>query len=170
MKGSVLTTRTWLLLVTAALLFVAGAINFWQRARTQGPPTDGVTWVDTSHGIIAKAIAPGSAASRAHMNPGDRLIAISMTEQNCEDVTRGAKCEEVSSAEKIPIYLDEARVGGQIHYLIERPSFPPETRYYYADLDQLDQVRNLTPLNLYINLIGLVYLAMGLFVIFRQGG
>ena len=80
MKGSVLTTRTWLLLATAALLVVAGGINFWQRAHTQGPPTDGVTWVDSSQGIIAKSILPGSAASRARMNPGDRLLAVSMTE------------------------------------------------------------------------------------------
>ena len=135
MKGSVLTTRTWLLLATAALLFVAGAINFWQRVHTRGPATDGVTWVDTSHGITATAIAPGSAAARAHMTPGDRLLAISMTEEKCEDPRRGARCEEVSGAEKIEMYLDQARVGGQIHYLIERPSYPPETRYYYADLD-----------------------------------
>src|SRR6267154_1086970 len=170
MKGSVLTTRTWLLLAMAALLFVAGVINFWQRSHNQGPPTDGVTWVDTSQGIIAKAIAPGSAAARARMTPGDRLLAISMTEQKCEEVTRGPKCEEVSGAEKIPLYLDQARVGGQIHYLIERPSYPPETRYYYADLDHLTSVNSLTARDLYLNLIGLVFLFIGLFVIFRQGG
>src|SRR6266436_96784 len=170
MKGSVLTTRTWLLLATAALLFVAGAINFWQRSHNQGPPTDGVTWVDTSQGIVAKAIAPGSAAARARMNPGDRLLAISMTQQKCEEVTRGPKCEEVSGAEKIQLYLDQARVGGEIHYLIERPSDPPETRYYYADLDHLASVNSLTARDLYLNLIGLVYLFVGLFVIFKQGG
>src|SRR5438445_8308684 len=170
MKSSVLTTRTWLLLATAALLFVAGAINFWQRSHNQGPPTDGVGWVDTSQGIIAKSIEPGSAAARARMNPGDRLLAISMAEQKCEDVTRGPKCEEVSGAEKIQLYLDQAHVGGQIHYLIERPSYPPETRYYYADLDHLASVNSLTVRDLYLNLIGLVYLFIGLFVIFRQGG
>jgi two-component system, NtrC family, sensor kinase len=170
MKGSILTTKTWLLLVIAALLFVAGAINFWQRAHMQGPPTDGVTWVDTSQGIIAKSIVPGSPASRARMNPGDRLLAISMTEQKCEDVVRGPRCEQVSGAEKVQVYLDQARVGGEIHYLIERPSFPPETRYYYADLDNLSAINSLTARDLYLNLIGLVYLFIGLFVIFRQGG
>src|SRR5215471_7683824 len=151
MKGSVLTTNTWLLLATAALLFVAGVVNFWQRWHTQGPPTDGVTWVDTSQGTIAKTIAPGSAAARAHMNPGDRLLAVSMTEQKCEDLTRGPKCEQVSGAVKVGMYLDEARVGGQIHYLIERPSFPLETRYYYADLDNLTAVNSVTARDLYLN-------------------
>src|SRR5215510_13883235 len=59
---------------------------------------------------------------------------------------------------------------GEIHYLIERPSYPPETRYYYADLDNLGAVNNLTARDLYINFIGVVYLCIGLFVIFRQGG
>jgi len=156
MKRSVLTGKTWLLLATAALLIAAGAVNFSQRLSHQGPPTDGVTWVDTSQGIIAKAVAPGSAAARARMIPGDRLLAISMTGEKCEDRTSGPRCEEISGAEKIQIYLDQARVGNEIHYLIERPSYPPETRYYYADLDNLGAVSSWTARDLYINLIGIV--------------
>lgn len=170
MKGSVLTGKTWLLLITAALLIAAGAVNLSQRFSHQGPTWDGVTWVDTSQGIVAKAVAPGSAAARARMIAGDRLLAISMTGEKCEDLKRGTKCEEISGAEKIQIYLDQAHVGGEIHYLIERPSYPPETRYYYADLDNLGAVNNLTARDLYVNLIGLVYLFIGLFVIFKQGG
>ena len=170
MKGSVLTSKTWVLLIAAALLICAGTVNFYQRVHSQGPVWDGVTWVDTSQGIIAKRVEPGSAAARARMIPGDHLLAISMTGDKCEDVNRGVRCEEISGAEKIQIYLDQARVGGEIHYLIERPSYPPETRYYYADLDNLGAVNNLTALDLYINLIGVIYLCVGLFVIFKQGG
>ena len=68
------------------------------------------------------------------------------------------------------MYLDQARVGGEVHYLIERPSFPQETRYYYADLDNLGSIQNWTARDVYINLIGLVYLFVGLFVVFKQGG
>src|SRR5438874_604197 len=170
MKRSVLTGKTWLLLATAALLIAAGAVNFSQRLSHRPPPTDGVTWVDTSQGIIAKAVAPGSAAELARMIPGDRLLAISMTGEKCEDRTSGPRCEEVSGAEKIQIYLDQAGIGHEIHYLIERPSYPPETRYYYADLDNLGAVSSWTARDLYINLIGIVYLFIGLFVIFKQGG
>lgn len=170
MKPSVLTGKTWLLLVTAALLIAAGALNLSQRLSHQGPPWDGVTWIDTGQGVVAKSIAPGSAAARARMNPGDRLLAISMTEQKCEDVSRGVRCDPVVASQHIQMYLDQAHIGGEIHYLIERPSYPAETRYYYADLDNLGAVNNLSARDLYINLIGVVYLFIGLFVVFRQGG
>jgi two-component system NtrC family sensor kinase len=170
MKGSVLTGKTWLLLIVAALLIAAGALNFSQRLGHKPPPWDGVTWVDTSQGIIAKAIERGSAAARAQMIPGDRLLAISLTGQRCEEVTRGPKCEQIAEAKDVQIYLDEAGVDKEIHYLIERPSYPVETRTYYADLDHLGAIPNWTARDLYVNLIGLVYLFVGLFVVFKQGG
>src|SRR6202171_3466151 len=170
MKGSVLTGKTWLLLIAAALLIAAGAVNFSQRLNHQPPPWDGVTWVDTSQGVIAKTVEPGSAAARSQVIPGDHLIAISMVEQRCEKVISGPRCEQIADARDVQIYLDQARVGGEIHYLIERPSYPVETRTYYADLDNLGAIPNWTTRDLYVNLIGLVYLFVGLFVLFKQGG
>src|SRR5216683_2107226 len=170
MKGSVLTGRTWLLLIVAALLITAGGVNLWQRLRFQPPPTDGVTWIDTAQGVVAKGVEPGSAASRARMIPGDLLIAISPNGQRCEDVSRGKKCDPIRSAVAVPMYLEGARVGGEIHYLIERPSYSAETRFYYADLDNLGAIQNWTARDAYINLIGLVFLCVGLFVVFKQGG
>jgi two-component system NtrC family sensor kinase len=170
MKGSVLTGKTWLLLIMAALLIAAGALNFSQRLSHQAPPWDGVTWVDTSQGVVAKAVESGSAAARAQVNPGDRLLAITMTGQRCEEITSGPKCEQIAEARDVQIYLDQAHVGGEIHYLIERPSYPVETRTYYADLDNLGAIPNWTARDLYVNLIGLVYLFVGLFVVFKQGG
>ena len=166
-----MTGRTWLLLSAALLLIAAGVLNFMQRTRrNQSPPTDGVTWIDSAQGVIAKAIAPGSAAARARMTPGDHLIAVSPDGQRCEDITRGPRCEPVANSAAVQIYLDRARVGGEIHYLIERPSFPAETRFYYADLDNLGATQTWTARDLYINLIGVVYLCIGLFVVFKQGG
>src|ERR687888_856598 len=144
MKGSVLTARTWLLLIAAALLIAAGALNFSQRLRHQPPPWDGVTWVDSAQGVIAKSIEPGSAAARARLIPGDRLLAVSPTGRRCEAITNGARCEQIAGARDVQIYLDQARVGGEIHYFIERPSFPAETRNYYADLDNLGSILNWT--------------------------
>src|SRR6266436_4879633 len=170
MKGSVLTGKTWLLLIVAALVIAAGALNFSQRLSHQPPPWDGVSWVDTSQGVVAKTVEPSSAAARAQVIPGDHLIAISLTGKRCEAVTNGPKCEPIGAARYVPIYLESAHVGGEIHYLIERPSYPIETRIYYADLDHLGTIPNWSARDLYVNLIGLVYLFVGLFVIFKQGG
>jgi hypothetical protein len=53
---------------------------------------------------------------------------------------------------------------------MERPSYPEDTRFYWADLDNLGAVHRWTPQVLYINLLGLVYLFVGFFVLFKQGG
>lgn len=161
MERSVLTTRTWLLLIGAALLLVAGALNFGQRLRRDTPPWDGVTWVDTSQGIVAESVGAESAAGQAHLLPGDRLIAVSVND---------AKYDEVVRARDVQMYLDQSHVGGEVHYLIERPSYPEESRFYYADLNNLGSIHNWTPRDIYINLIGIVYLLVGFFVLFKQGG
>jgi two-component system NtrC family sensor kinase len=160
-KGSVLTTKTWLLLIGAALLISAGLLNFRQRVRHETPPWDGVEWVETNEGIVAKSIERGSAAERAWLLPGDVLIGVSLN---------GNKAEQIASARDVQIYLDEARVGGQVHYLMKRPSYPTEVGAYWADLDNLGAIHKWTPRVIYINVIGLVYLFVGFFVLFKQGG
>jgi two-component system, NtrC family, sensor kinase len=161
-KGSILTTKAWFLLIGAALLISAGVLNFRQRARHETPAWDGVEWVDNSQGIIAKTIEKGSAADRAWMLPGDRLIGVALD-------PRG-RADEVVRARDVQIYLDQAKVHGQIHYRMQRPSFPEETRNYWADLDDLGAIHRWTPRVLYINLIGVAYLLIGFFVLFKQGG
>ena len=158
------------MLGATALLVVAGALNFSQRIRHQSPPWDGVAWVDTAQGVIARTVEPDSAAARARIIPGDHLIAVSPNGSRCEEITRGPRCEPVANAASVQMYLERERIGGEIHYLIERPSFPPETRFYYADLDTLGTFETTTPADFYVNFIGLIYLCVGLFVVFKQGG
>jgi len=160
-KGSVLTTKAWFLLIGAALLITAGALNFRQRVRSETPAWDGVEWVDTSQGVIAKNIEKGSAADRAWLLPGDRLIGIALD--------ANGKPDEVVHARDVQIFLDAARVGGQLHYRMQRPSYPAETRNYWADLDNLGSIHKWTPRVIYINIIGLAYLFIGFFVLFKQG-
>jgi hypothetical protein len=149
MKGSVLTTRTWILLIAAGLLVAAGVLNVVQRAKHQTPPYDGIRWVDTKDGILAKVVEPNSAGARAYVLPGDRLFAIKLN---------GPK-EEVTRARDVQMYLEMAR-GGEIHYLLERPSYPIESRYYWADLDTLGSIQNWSPREVYTNLIGVVCLVI----------
>ena len=162
MKGSILTTKTWLLLIGAVLLICAGAFNLRQRVRHETPSWDGVEWVDTQQGIIANTIERASAGDHAWLLPGDKLIAISLTVDG--------KYEPIVRASDVQIYLERVKVGGEIHYLMERPSYPPETRFYYADLNGMEPVHKWDPRTIYINLIGVIYLLVGFFVLFKQGG
>jgi PAS domain S-box-containing protein len=142
-------------------LISAGLLNFLQRAREESPPWDGVEWVDTKEGVVAKTIERGSAADRAWLLPGDRLIGISLDPN--------ARPEQITAARHVQIYLEQARVGGQLHYLMMRPAYSGAGAYW-ADLDHLGTVHRWTPRVLYINLIGLIYLFVGFFVLFKQGG
>jgi hypothetical protein len=148
-------------LAGAAIMLAAGVLNFVQRARRETPPWDGIRWTETKQGILAETVEPNSSGARSRLLPGDRLLAVSV---------RNDKYEEISHAKDVQMYLDQAQVGGQIHYLIERPSYPEESRFYYADLDNLDATHKWTPRSLYLNLIGLVFLFVGFFVLFKQGG
>jgi PAS domain S-box-containing protein len=163
MKGSVLTTRAWVLLITAALLTVAGALNFQQRLKHKSPPTDGIKWVQTENGIVAQSIDPNSSVGRAgvlSIRPGDILRGIS------ED---GAQFDQVLGVQDIPVYLEEAGVGGHLIYRIERPSNPEEIRSQDADIYP-EEFTTWKTQDLYINFIGLIYLIVGLYVLFKQGG
>ena len=163
MKGSVLTTRAWVLLIVAALLAVAGALNFGQRWEHKSPPTDGIRWVQTPNGVAAQSVDPNSNVGRAgvlSVQPGDVLRSISEDE---------IKFDEVRYAHDIPIYLEEVGVGGHLIYLIERPSNPEETRCCWKADIYPEGVTTWKTHDLYINFIGLIYLFVGLFVLFKQG-
>ncbi len=164
MKGSVLTTRAWALLILAALLVAAGTLNFAQRLNKTPPPTDGVDWVESGpRNFIARSINPDSPVGRKGVfgiMPGDRLVAISLDEKTDEEI------EKLSD---IQADLEVAGVGGRVRYLIERPANPTETRYYHLYLDNLTPVPTWSSRDLYINLIGVIYLLVGLFVLFKQG-
>jgi two-component system, NtrC family, sensor kinase len=161
-KGSIITTKTWFLLIGAALLISAGLLNFRQRAREEMPPWDGVEWVDTKEGVVAKSIERGSAADRAWLLPGDRLIGITLDPN--------ARPEQIVAAHHVQIYLEQAGVGGQLHYLMTRPAYSPQISAYWADLDHLGTFHRWTPRVLYVNLIGVLYLLVGFFVLLKQGG
>lgn len=154
-----------MLLIGAALLVAAGTINFAQRFTHKLPPTDGVYWVQTAGGIVARDIASGSAAARKGVfgiQPGDRLLGISLSEEG--------QFDQIETPADVQIYLEEAGVGGHLRYLIDRPSYPEETRYYQTSIDNLQPIENRSSRDFYINFVGIVYLLVGLFVLFKQGG
>src|ERR1044071_8101875 len=165
MKDSVLTTKGWALLIVAAVLVAAGTLNFAQRLTHIAPPTDGIDWVKTDSGIVADSVKADSPAGRKGVfgvMPGDRLLGVVVGDSEERD--------EVTTTYDVQNLLEMAGVGGRIGYLIERPSNPEDTRYYWVYLENLTPQRTLTARDLYMNLIGVVYLLVGLFVFFKQGG
>jgi len=157
-----LTTRTWMLLIAAALLLAIGILNFSQRSTFRLPPEDGIDWTQTDEGIVAQSVEPNSAGARADILAGDKLIAISKDEGETRD--------EIVSAADIQIYLEEAGTDGKLTYLIERPSFPESSRFYFADVYNLQTKPRWRLPVLYLNFVGIVYLLVGFFVLFKQGG
>ena len=165
MKRSGLTTRTWVLLIATALLVAAGALNFAQRLTRTPPPTDGVEWAQTPEGIVARSVAPDSPASRPGIFgilPGDRLVAVIPDEE---------RREAIDDSAKVQIYLEEAVNfhNGRVTYLILRPVSETEANAYTVVLNDLRPIPNRTKRDYYVNFIGVVYLLVGLFVLFKQG-
>ncbi|MEO6391881.1 MAG: hypothetical protein ABIP75_08525, partial [Pyrinomonadaceae bacterium] len=156
-----LTTRTWGLLITAALLVAVGVLNFSQRVTHKLPPTDGIVWVQAGNSTVAHSVELNGSGGQAGIVAGDVLIAISEDETNFDPVERATEVE---------IYLDQAGIGGHLTYMIKRPSFPPETQDYLADLYNLGSKPRWRAENLYLNAVGVVFLLVGFFVLFKQGG
>jgi PAS domain S-box-containing protein len=148
----------WLLVT---VLFVAGgALNLSQRAFQKMPPTDGILWGKTSTGVYAVRVTPGLAGSRAGIAVGDRLLGIGF---------EGEKVEEVTSAADVQMYLESAGVDGNLTYFYQRPSYSFSDNYYYADLKHIDASPRWTPSMIFLSIVGMIWLGVGIFVIFKQG-
>ena len=160
MKGKVLTSWSlvWLL---ATILFVAGgALNLSQRLYHSLPPTDGALWTKKADGIYAEKVKPGFAASRAGINVGDKLIGISLDAN---------KFDEVVSPADVQVYLETAGVDGNLTYFYQRPSYSFSNNFYYADLSHIDTPPRWTSSIIFLTLVGIVWLGVGIFVLFKQG-
>lgn len=160
MAGKALTSWSLVWLVATVLLVAGGALNLLQRSSADLAPTDGVLWVQRSGGIYAEKVLPGYAASRQGISPGDKLISISLD---------GDKFDEVTSIADVPMYLDTAGVGGSLTYLYQKPSYSFANNFYYADLKNIDTLPRWTASIIFLTIVGLVWLGVGAFVLFKQG-
>ncbi len=160
MKGKVLTSWSLIWLVATVLFVAGGALNLLQRATGDLPPTDGVLWVERDGGVFAEKVLPGYAASRQGISKGDRLLTISLAD---------GVPEEVVSVAHVQMYLDTAGVGGNLTYFYQKTSYSIPDSFYYADLRNLDTLPRWTPSIVFLSAVGLIWLGVGLFVLFKQG-
>lgn len=162
MTGKLLTSWSLVWLIATVLLVVGGALNLSQRAYHKLPPTDGVDWQLSDDGsIFAKRVLPGFAASRAGIITGDRLIGIGFD---------GQKTEEITSTADVQMFLEAAGVNGSLTYFYQRPSYSFTNNFYYADLSRIDTQDRWPASVIFLTLVGLIWLGVGTFVLFKQGG
>lgn len=155
-----------LLLFVATLALVCGIFNLRDRLHQRLVLADGVFWVDSSDGkVVAQRIEPGSPASRAGVYQGDILEGVSLN---------GAfPFEVVTQAQYVQIYLDQVKdispPSRSISYLLVRNPNSSNPREGVADIEGLEPRSSNWILGVYLALVGLVYLAIGVYVLLKQG-
>lgn len=163
MTGKLLTGWGLVWLLATVLFVVGGALNLSQRAYHKLPPTDGVLWqMREDGGIYAEKVLPGLTAARAGIAPGDRLIGVGLDSDD--------RTDEITSPADVQMFLEAAGVGGSLTYYYQRPSYSFANNYYYADLKYLDTLPRWTASVIFLTLVGIVWLGVGIFVLFKQGG
>ncbi len=155
-------TSSSLIWLLAAVLFVtAGALNLSQRSLQRMPPTDGISWRQRADGIYADKVTPGFAGSRAGISAGDKLIGIGFD---------GEKTDEVTSVADVQMYLESAGVDGSLTYFYQKTRYSSSDNFYFADLRHIDPIPRWTPSIIFLTIVGIIWLVVGGFVLFKQGG
>jgi hypothetical protein len=160
------------LAMTLALIAI-GALNL--RDRLSGPPVpyDGVEWVATGGGVQARSVR-GDSPLRYSVKKGDYLRAVYYIDRS-EPLGDGntLSYERVELAEVVDRYLEHQGVGNLARYAIEHsdPVLQGIHRIteplYDVDFRVAKRTQNLR-LGLYLAFVGLVYLAIGVFVLLKQ--
>jgi two-component system NtrC family sensor kinase len=139
---------TLLALATAALLVLA-ILNLREERQSQ-QPDDGVWWHETDAGLRVDRVLPDSPGQRAGLRPDDLLTAVN-----------DAPVHRVSDLERA-LYRTGPWV--QVSYTITRDGIPLESPVKVIP-DTVDH-----SLQLGLRVIGLIYLIIGFYVLFRRWG
>ena len=145
---------TLLALATAAL-FVLAVFNFLQQ-RQFPQPDDGVWWGEAHGGLQAERVLPDQARP-ASRNPGGRP-ADGVSDSPTSDVTPVTLVADLERA------LYATGSYGQVYYTITRDGIPLETPVKVIP-EPLDH-----SLEFGLRVIGLIYLIIGFYVLFRRWG
>ena len=132
-------------LLTAAAV-VVGLLNLVEQRRFR-LPDDGVVWRDAIGGVVADTLADEGPAARAGVMPGDFLV--------------GINGREVRSAEEVAQELFSLGAGADARYQVVRRGFSEEFDLVLA-AEERPTVR------LYLQIAGIFYLGLGLFVLWRR--
>src|SRR5580700_3939985 len=135
-----------LLAVLTVAAAIAAAINFQQQGRYH-LPDDGVTWVDRASDsrVVAAYVSPGSPAEKAGIHKGDTLVSV-----------EGVHIDHAIEATQVLARLGAWR---KAEYKILHGGIEVPANVIVGEADRDSTV-------LYQYAVGVVYLAIGLFVYF----
>ena len=133
------------LLTLSAVVFAV--LNFQQRSRFV-LPDDGVTWMDTSQGVIAWHVVADSPASRAGIKQNDVVKSV-----------RGVPIQRATDVTRVLFHLGP---WAEVHYQMRRSEAAFETRLVTAPQDNSSSIEN------YLRITALLYLFIGLFIFVRR--
>ncbi len=145
---------TLLALATAAL-FVLAVLNVLEQ-RQYPQPDDGVWWGEAPGGLQAEKVLPDKPGQRAGIQVGDLLTGVS--ESPTADVT------PVTLVATLERALYATGPYGQVYYTITRDGIPLEAPIKVIP-DPIDH-----SLEFGLRVIGLIYLVIGFYVLFRRWG
>ncbi len=138
---------TLLLAVVSVTLVIFAVINFQQR-RIYQLPTDGVSWITTPQGLKAWSVAPDSPGQRAGIVAGDILRSIdALPVRNTVEAARD---------------IFESGVWSRVTYDLVRGGESFKTTVV------LSPENNSRGLHDYLEVVGFLYLIIGLFVFLRR--
>ena len=140
-----LTTLSLALL--SLVLVVFGFVDYQQRGMYQ-VAGDGVSWIETAQGVTAWIVVRGGPADRAGIHEGDQLRAI-----NGQAVTTAS--EAVQQIYRLGVW-------SLVSYNLTRNGEPFDTSLVLEAQSNAGSVRN------YLAIVGLLYLLIGTFILFRR--
>ncbi len=145
---------TLLALATAAL-FVLAILNLHQERQTP-QPEDGIWWHEAAGGLQADKVLSDKAGQRAGIRVNDLLTGVS--DAPAAQVTPVIRLSDLERA------LFRTGPYGQVYYSITRDGIPLDTPVKVIP-DAADH-----SLQLGLRIIGLIYLVIGFYVLFRRWG
>jgi len=138
-----------------ALATVAAVTLAWINVRKESQimvPYDGVRWIESGGGVIADRVDPGGPAARAGIANGDRLLAVD-----------GRPVSEIQTVMK---RMYAAGSWSKITYSLARGPATFEASPTLGEHDPISPAEH--AFNGLLRLIGLTYLGIGLYVLFRR--
>jgi PAS domain S-box-containing protein len=149
-KDSIVRFTTVILALLTASAVVFAYIN-WQTERRVVVSTDGVWWKEQAGFLVARGIAPNGPGEKAGIKVGDRLLRIN----------NRPKDETIKSNAEKEILLDRSGVYSRATYLLDRQGVNIE-------VTSVIPVPADNSMNQGLRLIALIYLGIGLYVLFRR--